>query len=246
MLDFRKKLGVQSYCLRYFKDKGIPTVCAKLLETGISIIGIANPADPVAFKGEIKQYEDCGVAINDVFMHGVYADEAKMRGAFECAKLLNLSAMSVDFKLDLDIAKTFQLADRLAAEYGIKLGIHNHGATHWLGSQTMLDFVFKNTSENIGLCLDTAWAYDSHIDPVKACERWPNRIVGVHFKDFSYNADGSHQDVVIGKGTIDLPAFMDALRAIDFNGYANLEYEGEPENPIPALIAGRDEIYTYA
>ena len=39
---------------------------------------------------------------------------------------------------------------------------------------------------------------------------------------------------------------MQALRDIDFSGHANLEYEGEPENPIPALIAGRDAIFKLA
>ena len=245
MLDFRENLAVQSYCLRHLKDQGIPAVCRKLLETGLPRIGIGNPADPTAFADIIRQYHDCGVTINDTFA-SFSADLDAIRRAFECAQLLGHTSLTADFRLMNGIDKAFRHADALAAEFGIRVAIHNHGATHWLGSQTMLDFVFANTSENIGLCLDTAWAYDSHINPVQACQRWPKRIVGVHFKDFTYSADGSHEDVVIGQGTIDLPALIQALRDIDFSGHANLEYEGEPENPIPALIAGRDAILKLA
>ena len=183
MLDFRENLAVQSYCLRHFKDQGIPAVCRKLLETGLPRIGIGNPADPTAFADIIRQYHDCGVTINDTFA-SFSADLDAIRRAFECAQLLGHTSLTADFRLMNGIDK--------------------------------------------------------------ACQRWPKRIVGVHFKDFTYSADGSHEDVVIGQGTIDLPALMQALRDIDFSGHANLEYEGEPENPIPALIAGRDAILKLA
>ena len=35
---------------------------------------------------------------------------------------------------------------------------------------------------------------------------------------------------------------MTALKGINFHGYMAIEYEGEPENPIPALIAGKEEV----
>ena len=44
-------------------------------------------------------------------------------------------------------------------------------------------------------------------------------------------------------GLDDLPGLMDALKAINFHGYMAIEYEGEPENPIPALIAGKEEVF---
>lgn len=244
MLDLTQHLGVQSYCLRHFRPH-IPCICSKLLETGLPRIGLANPADPQEFAETIRQYADHGVSINDTFAR-FSCDVDAMRKAFECAQMLQHRSLTADFNLMRGIDKAFVHADNLAAEFGIRVAIHPHGATHWLGSQAMLDFVFANTSTNIALCLDTAWLYDSHIDPVAACQRWSDRIIGVHFKDFTYNADGTRQDVVIGQGTIKLPAVMQALKDIDFNGHANLEYEGEPENPVPALVAGRDAVLSLA
>jgi sugar phosphate isomerase/epimerase len=41
--------------------------------------------------------------------------------------------------------------------------------------------------------------------------------------------------VVVGQGNLDLAAFVRALEAANFDGMAVLEYEAEPENPVPAL-----------
>jgi len=43
------------------------------------------------------------------------------------------------------------------------------------------------------------------------------------------------QDVVVGTGNLDVKAFIDALDADHFDGAAVIEYEADPENPVPAL-----------
>lgn len=246
MIDFKQTLSIQNYCLRYFKAQGIPQFCQKLLETGINRIEYRSPEPTDDHEAIIKQFADFGVVIQHTFYPAVSADEAKARPAFEFAKRLGHKSMTINFNLDNNIYAAVKVAEKLADEYDLNLGIHNHGAYHWLGSQTMLDFVFKNTSPRIGLCLDTAWALDARLDPVAAVSRYASRLFAVHFKDFTYNPDASHQDVVVGKGNLKLAAFMDALRAIDFQGVPIIEYEGEPEDPNPALIACRDAILALA
>ena len=242
MQYLKKELAVQSYCLRHFTPLGIPVAAKKLLETGMTYIGIGTPEKKEDFQSVIDQYADFGVTIADNFAPAFDGNEAVMRKGFEFSKLLGHNTMTCNFNLNKNIVQTFELAEKLAAEYDIRLAIHNHGCWHWLGSQTMLDFIFQNTSERIGLCLDTAWAQDANLNAVEAVKRWPKRIFSVHLKDFEYHKDKTHHDVVIGKGFIDLPGLMAALKAINFHGYMAIEYEGEPENPIPALIAGKEEV----
>ena len=43
MQYLKKELAVQSYCLRNFQPLGIPAVAKKLLETGMTYIGIGTP-----------------------------------------------------------------------------------------------------------------------------------------------------------------------------------------------------------
>lgn len=242
MQYLKTQLAVQSYCLRHFKPQGIKAVAKKLLETGMTYIGIGTPESKDEFKSTIEQFGEFGVTIADNFAPGIDGNETKLRDACEFSKMLGHKSMTVNFILNKNIVQSFELAQKLAEEYDLNLAIHNHGGYHWLGSQTMLDFVFANTSERFGLCLDTAWAQDAKLNPVAAVKRWPKRIFSIHLKDFEYHPDGGHHDVVIGKGFVDLPALIAELKAINFKSYMAIEYEGEPENPIPALIAGKEEV----
>ena len=99
----------------------------------------------------------------------------------------------------------------------------------------MLNQVFDNTSDRIGLCLDTAWALDAGEDPVAMAEKFGDRLYGVHFKDFTFDTARKHKDVVVGTGNLDLAGLYEVLKKIDFTGYAVLEYEGDVDNPVPAL-----------
>ena len=42
--------------------------------------------------------------------------------------------------------------------------------------------------------------------------------------------------MIFGTGGIDLKALKAALEEIDFKGAYIIEYEGQPENPVPVLI----------
>jgi sugar phosphate isomerase/epimerase len=99
----------------------------------------------------------------------------------------------------------------------------------------MLRHVFKTTSPRIGLCLDTAWALDSGEDPVKMTREFGGRLYGLHVKDFVFDRAGKPEDVIVGTGNLDLSGLVEACREVDFNGYAVLEYEGDVENPVPAV-----------
>ncbi len=127
------------------------------------------------------------------------------------------------------------LLDRLAEEYGINIAIHNHGRKIPFGFCWELDRAFQQTSRRIGLCLDTAWALDAREDPLAMAERYADRLYGVHLKDFTFDRAGNPEDVIIGTGNLRLPAFLRTLRAVNFQGYLSLEYEGDENNPLPSV-----------
>ena len=41
--------------------------------------------------------------------------------------------------------------------------------------------------------------------------------------------------MIIGEGNLDLPKFMTVLKQANFTGPVVIEYEGDVENPVPAL-----------
>ncbi len=142
--------------------------------------------------------------------------------------------MSCDFGLDQTPA-CYRTAEKLADKYDVRLAIHNHGGRHWLGNVTTIDYVLKNTSERVGLCLDTAWALDAREDPIAMAEKFLPRLYGVHVKDFVFDRARNPEDVVIGTGNLNLPKLMSILKSAPKLGSTILEYEGSVENPVPAL-----------
>ena len=64
-----------------------------------------------------------------------------------------------------------------------------------------------------------------------------NRNFGLHLKDHDNQA---RRDVPFGKGALDVLSVVRALREVKFQGYISIEYEHNPENPIPDIRACLD------
>ena len=237
------ELGVQSYCLRGIKNAD--AVAEAVQECGlrrIELCGVhADFAQPVGFADLAGGYESSGVAVVSIGVNRVEPDEANARLLFDCARAAGLTRMSVDLPLD-GVDEACRIADALSEEYGILLGIHNHGGRHWLGSSTALRWGFAKTSERIGLSLDTAWAIDARENPVGMVKEFGSRLHLLHLKDFLYEPDRTPRDVIVGTGNLKLRELDVALREAGFDGEAILEYEGDVHDPIPALVRCAEEI----
>ena len=231
-----KGLAVQSYCFRGFKANG--EVAAKVKACGLAAVELcgmhADFAAPDTFEGVIRTYRDAGVSIVSIGVQGFKNEPAKEARFFDFARRAGATTISANFPAD-GAQEALRAAERLAVEHGIRLAIHNHGGKHWLGSSQMLQAVFRQTGPQIGLMLDTAWALDAGEDPVAMVEKFGDRLYGLHLKDFVFDRARKPQDVVVGTGNLDLPKLFAALRKVGFAGLLILEYEGDVNDPVPAL-----------
>lgn len=233
-LDF----GVQSYCFRHFKDNA--EVAEKVKDIGVSSIELcgvhADFNDPAAFKDVVKTYGDADVKIVSI---GVQTFEGadKERQWFESAAAAGAKHISAHFKVDTFHTAVPKIA-KLAEEFGIRVGIHCHGGYMFGGSPDVLDHLIKLGNGKIGLCIDTAWCMQigpRNGKPVEWAKKYAGSIFGVHYKDFTFDKNAQWNDVIVGTGNLDLPAFVKALEAGGFDGMAVIEYEADVENPVPAL-----------
>lgn len=235
-MNIGEELAVQSYCFRHFKDN--TEVAGKVKDCGLSRIEVcavhADFADESCFDGVIEAYRSQDVQIIGIGVQGFNNDADKERKFFEFAKRAGIKTISANFNPGTT-PDSFKTAEKLADEFDINLAIHNHGGRHWLGSTQMLKEVFSKTGPRIGLMLDTAWALDSHEDPVKMAQTFGDRLYGVHIKDFVFDRAGKPEDVVVGTGNLDLPGLFKVMKEANFSGSPILEYEGDVENPVPAL-----------
>ena len=235
-----RDFGVQSYCFRHFKDN---VEVAKLVrEIGLDKIEVcavhANFDDAESVKAAAKTYADAGVAVVSIGVETFTGDEAHARRRFEAVRAFGAKHLSCHFKVDSFQDAVPQVA-RLAAEYDVRVALHNHGGYMFGGSPDVVEHVLRLGGERVGLCLDTAWC--TQIGPHRgrpvqwASESFRGRVYGVHYKDFTFESNAQWQDVVVGTGNLDLPALVAALDAGGFDGYAVIEYEADVENPVPAL-----------
>lgn len=229
-------LAVQGWCFRNFKEN--ERVAELVRECGLSKIELsgvhADFKDDKGFDKVIETYRKAGIGIVGIGVQGFANNPQTEEKYFEFVRKAGAKVMGVDFDLGT-VPKCYRTAERLADKYDINLGIHNHGGWHWLGSSTMLRHVFANTSNRIGLFLDTAWALASSEDPIVWVETFKDRLYGLHVKDFVFDRAGKPQDVVVGTGNLDLGKLLSLLKESRFKGSVVLEYEGDVENPVPAL-----------
>ena len=182
-------IAIQSWCYRHFKP--LPAFFEQLKNTGVSateICGVhGNFTDPATFAGTIDQYRKAGVQIVAIGVERMTGDLEQDRPRFEFCKQAGVKNMSITFSPDVFYDGGLKNVEKLADEYDLKLGIHNHGGYDWLGNVPILQHVFSKTSPRIGLHLDTAWAIDAKQNPVEMAERFVTRLHGVHVKDFIYD-----------------------------------------------------------
>ena len=226
-------LGCQSWCYRDFR--GAEKLAEMLKESNLDTLEICGVHCDF-FKEEdwrkvTDEYKALGITFNSCGINGMNSDEAHLRVLFECAKYAGIKVIGAD----PDNLEAVPVIEKLCDEYGIKIAIHNHGKHHKYGFEEQLDEIFAVSSKNIGLCLDTGWALDAGLDPVKCIKKYADRLYGVHLKDFTFDEKGDPEETVLGTGELDLKGVLEALREVGFNGYASLEYEGDASAPVPKI-----------
>ncbi|MDR1284159.1 MAG: sugar phosphate isomerase/epimerase [Opitutaceae bacterium] len=232
--DLARELGVKSYSFRHISDNAdVAAAVRRCGAHGIDLSACHVNYDDVAQQEQaLEAYRAAGVRVSGIGVVGLRPDEAWNRRFFEFARRAGCGVVSFAFDPD-GHEETLRSAEKLCEEFDMRGAIHNHGGRHWLGNSTILDYVFRRTSDRIGLCLDTAWCLQAGDSPVAWLDRLDRqkkfgaRLYGLHLKDFVFDEKGRYRDTVVGQGALDLPAFLKVFRTLPFTGSAVVEYEGD-------------------
>jgi sugar phosphate isomerase/epimerase len=227
------KLGVASYSLREFPlDKALEMI--KTLRTPY-----------VNFKSVHIPYEKTP------------AELAELRRKIEADGFQIVGGGTITFSKDTDedVEKYFSYAknagmptivctmehpllprvEKFAKQYDIKVAIHNHGPEdkHFPSPYDVLKAV-KGMDRRMGLCMDIGHATRAGADIVQAALDAGPRLLDMHAKDL---ADSTARDsqVAVGEGKLPIPALFRALQKINYQGYVNLEYEINANDPLPGM-----------
>jgi sugar phosphate isomerase/epimerase len=225
-----KRLAIQSWCFRRMKTNA--DVISALRSCGASAVELSNVhVNPLAadYAQAIKEYANAGIAIASFGVQRFDADAQKGRKTFEFARAAGIKVINSTFG-----PGGLEMTEKLCKEFGIKVMLHNHGRHDVYGSVYAIEDLFKRSSENVGLCLDTAWMLDSGDDPLEVAKRFRQRLYGLHIKDFVFDRAGRPHDCIVGTGNLNLNGLAAFLKETRYDGMLTLEYEGDENNPVPA------------
>lgn len=223
------KLGLQSYSLRKMP---FAQAVATIKQLGLEFVEAFPGQLPMAAAEDAKKVlAEHGVKLIAYGVVGMTNNEPQMRQLFDFAKKMGIEVLTADPTPD-----SFDLLDKLVEEYGVYVAIHNHGPrSRYPGVDSVVSAI-KGRHEKIGLCYDTGHGVRAGDDIVEAVRKIGKRIYGVHLKD----VNAEKHDVVIGTGVLDIKGFLKALKEVGFAGAFMLEYELEPDNPVPGIQKSLD------
>jgi inosose dehydratase len=167
-------------------------------------------------------------------------DHEANRRLFVFARDLGVRYLSADPDPD-----SFDSLDKLVAEFNIGIAIHPHGPSgkelhRWYSAEAIMDAV-RNRHRLVGSCLDTGHLirsaqdpFNRKLDPAQQVRHMGARNFGMHLKDHD---NKNRTDVVFGRGALDVPGVLRALREVKFQGYIAIEYEANPQNPTEDIQA---------
>jgi sugar phosphate isomerase/epimerase len=136
-----------------------------------------------------------------------------------------------------EVASELNAAASKAADYGLRVGYHNH---HFeleskINGVHALEVFANQLAPEVGLEVDTYWAYAGGADVPALLTRLGNRVVALHLKDGDGTLDTSKQ-VPLGSGVLPvwdiIAAAPDALRV--------LELDDSKTDLLEAVRAGRE------
>ena len=149
------------------------------------------------------------------------------------------------------------IARTVLDETGLRTTFHHHGGGYVETPAEVEELFSRTDSEMLGLCLDTGHFALGGGDPAEAIRSFKDRIWHIHFKDFdpAVAARSKHEDwdylglvregvfSELGKGMVDFPAVLNALRAVGYDRWIVVEQDLSPGTGTPKESAARNREY---
>jgi len=221
------QLSVQLYTVREVLQEDLPGTLQRLADVGFSQV---EPFNFVAYEGLGDALKAAGLTAPTTHVH-LLGGDVDQAAVFSAARDLGIQTVIDPFAAPdrwqsaesvAQVASELNAAAKVAAEYGIRVGYHNHG--HELASiidgQTALELLAGQLDDAVVLEVDTYWAAVGGQDPVELLKRLGDRVVALHVKDGPGTTDNLDQ-VAVGKGSMPVRAIIEAapnaLRVIELD-----------------------------
>jgi sugar phosphate isomerase/epimerase len=225
------KLGMAGYTyvnfdldrtLQNMQRNQVPYLCIKNFHLPLT----SNDQEIQAFHAKLKEHNVTGYAVGPLYMK----KKEDVDQAFEYAKRVGVKLI-----VGVPNYELLPYVDEKVKEYGFHFAIHLHGPDIALYPDAK--DVWENTKDldpRIGMCLDIGHDTRNGRDPVEDLKKYHTRVFDIHIKDVTGTTKAGYS-VEIGRGIIDFPAFVKALRKVNYTGICSLEHERNMDNPFEGI-----------
>jgi sugar phosphate isomerase/epimerase len=230
------RLGLASYTFRNFTRTQLIGFMKQLNVSALNAKDVKDhlPADPQQETIALADYATAGIQLHAAGAISFAKDEdADIRSKFDYCKRAGINVMVAG---DPSV-KNLPRIEKFVKEYGIRIAIHNHGPEDktWPSPLEVLKAV-KDMDPRIGCCMDVGHAARAGTDVVKAIREVGPRLFNVHMKDLT-DFTSKDSQVAVGNGILPVRSIFEALIAVKYAGFVDLEYEIHPDDPMPGVIS---------
>ena len=225
-------LGVASYSLRNFSRAQAIQMTKALGTRFINLKSVHLPYEtsPAEISAARQEIEAAGLQIvgGGLITFETDTDDG-VRKYFDYARAAGMPLIVGSCK-----PTVLPRIERFVKEYNIKLAIHNHGPGDVFPSPYDALKAVEGMDARMGLCIDLGHSVRAGTDVARAVADAGPRVLDMHAKDLR-DLRVAESQCVVGEGKIPIVAIFRQLEAIRYAGYVNLEYEIEPDNPLPGM-----------
>jgi sugar phosphate isomerase/epimerase len=228
-------LGLASYTFRNFTRDQMIGYMKQLNVKDLNAKDVKDhlPMDPTEEAKALADYAAAGIKLHAAGTIYFPKDEDDdIRSKFEYCKRAGISVIVAGDPAP----ETLPRIEKFVKEYDIRVAIHNHGPEDklWHSPLDVLNGV-KKYDPRIGCCIDIGHTVRAGTDVVKAIHEVGPRLYNMHVKDLT-SFESKESQVTVGDGIMPMRAIFEALIAINYKGFVDLEYEVHGDDPMPGAI----------
>ena len=134
-------------------------------------------------------------------------------------------------------ARTLEDVNKLADEYKINVGLHNHPRPSYYWDPDVVLGHLKDLGPRMGANCDTGHWLRSGLNPLECVQKLKGRITGFHIKDLKRNGNNLEADCIFGQGDVGIAEVLKevATHSFDFKVPFSIEFEADWRNNQPKV-----------
>jgi sugar phosphate isomerase/epimerase len=229
------RLGMASYTFRNFNRTQMIGFLKQLNVLALNAKDVKDhlPMDPQMEASALADYAAAGIKLHAAgTIYFAKDEDTDIRSKFEYCKRAGIGVIVAGDPAP----ETLPRIEKFVKEYDIRFAIHNHGPEDklWHSPLDVLKAV-KGMDPRMGCCIDVGHTVRAGTDVVQAIHEAGERVFNLHMKDLT-DFQSKESQVAVGEGIMPVKRIFEALSAIKYKGFVDLEYEIHPDDPMPGVI----------